>query len=130
MDARGKSFIKGADTVGSEEEDARIVFQGAEEDCGALGLGGEGEGWKEEIPATRLLRSKFSVWRASRKTSASSIRRMQPHRLARAKFFSRRLSTTSAVDPRSPGWYKCHVRKLIGDGNCKPHVIWNRGFWK
>ncbi len=62
---------------------------------------GEGEGW-EGIPATRLLRSKFSVCRASRNTSASSMSRMHPHRLAKAKLVSRRLSTTSAVDPKSP----------------------------
>jgi len=56
----------------------------------------------QNSPATRPFREKSLVVRLAKNTSASSMSRMHPHLLARAKFVSREDSTSLAVVPRSP----------------------------
>lgn len=54
------------------------------------------------LPATNPFLLKSSFVRSARNTSASSSKRMQSHLLASEKFFSRAVSTSVAVVPRSP----------------------------
>ena len=54
------------------------------------------------IPATKLFLTKSSRVLSPKNTSASSMSKIESHRLARVKFSSSASSTSRAVDPRSP----------------------------
>lgn len=88
--------------------------------------------WSFNQPATSPFRLKSSFVLSARKTSASSRRRIQPHRFAMLKLISNALSTSLAVVPRSPpaavnvfDYMKWSgVRRIL----YLPQVIWNSGF--
>ena len=94
--------VEGGDAVGGEEDDALVVFQGAEEDCGDGQCMSVPNGFDEDVRDTKQLRVRSCAVRCSRKTSASSMSTIAFQVVASMSAVFRLDSTDSGVTPSSP----------------------------